>query len=45
MSLQTLISNISNILVSNNDFKYLTVECGSKNLELLKQKELILMNT
>ena len=45
MRLQTLISNISNILVSNNDFKYLTVECDSKNLELLKQKELVLMNT
>ena len=25
--------------MSDNDFKYLTEELGSKNLELLKQKE------
>ena len=33
-SLQELIKNLS-----EDDFKYLTEEFGSKNLELLKQKE------
>ena len=31
--------------MSNNDFKYLTEEFGSKNVELLKQKILILIST
>ena len=31
-SLEKLVSNLS-----DNDFKYLTEELGSKNLELLKQ--------
>ena len=33
-SLQKLVNNLS-----DNDFKYLTEESGSKNLELLKQKD------
>ena len=33
-SLETLVKNLS-----GNDFKYLTEEFGSKNLELLKQKD------
>ena len=33
-SLEKLVKNLS-----DNDFKYLTQEFGSKNLELLKQKE------
>ena len=39
-SLEKLIKNLS-----DNDFKYLTKEFGSKNLELLKQKDAILMST
>ena len=38
-SLEKLIKNSS-----DNDFKYLTKEFGSKNLELLKQKDAILMS-
>ena len=34
-SLEKQIKNLS----SDNDFKYLTEEFGSKNLELLKQKD------
>ena len=34
-----------NIFLSYDDFKCLTEEFGSKNLELLKQKMLILMST
>ena len=33
-SLEKLVKNLS-----DNDFKYLTEEFGSKNLELLKQKD------
>ena len=33
-SLEKLVKNLS-----ENDFKYLTEESGSKNLELLKQKD------
>ena len=33
-SLKTLVKKLS-----DNGFKYLTEECGSKNLELLKQKD------
>ena len=33
-SLEKLVQNLS-----DNDFKYLTEESGSKNLELLKQKD------
>ena len=33
-SLEKLLKNLS-----DNDFKYLIEECGSKNLELLKQKD------
>ena len=33
-SLEKLVKNLS-----GNDFKYLTEEFGSKNLELLKQKD------
>ena len=33
-SLEKLVKNLS-----NNDFKYLTEEFGSKNLKLLKQKD------
>ena len=32
-SLEKLVKNLP-----DNDFKYFTKECGSKNLELLKQK-------
>ena len=39
-SLEKLLKNLS-----DNDFKYLTQEFGSKNLELLKQKMLIHMST
>ena len=39
-SLEKLVKNLS-----DNDFKYLTEEFGSKNLELLKKKMLILMST
>ena len=39
-SLEKLIKNLP-----DNDFKYLTKEFGSKNLELLKQKDAILMST
>ena len=39
-SLEKLIKNLS-----DSDFKYLTEEFGSKNLELLKKKMLILMST
>ena len=39
-SLEKLVKNLS-----DNDFKYLTEEVGSKTLVLLKQKELILMST
>ena len=39
-SLEKLIKNLS-----DNGFKYLTKEFGSKNLELLKQKDAILMST
>ena len=35
-SLEELIKNLS-----EDDFKYLTEEFGSKNLELLKQKEFL----
>ena len=31
--------------LSDSDFKYLTEEFGSENLELLKQKVLIFMST
>ena len=31
--------------LSDSDFKYLTQEFGSKNLDLLKQKMFILMST
>ena len=33
-SLEKLVKNLS-----DNDFKYLAKECGSKNLELLKEKD------
>ena len=33
-SLEKLVKNLS-----DDDLKYLTEECGSKNLELLKQKD------
>ena len=39
-SLKKLVKNLS-----DNDFKYLIEEFGSKHLELLKQKMLILMST
>ena len=39
-SLEKLVKNLS-----DNDFKYLIEEFGSKHLELLKQKMLILMST
>ena len=38
-SLENLVKNLT-----DNDFKYLSEECGSKNLELLKQKVPILMS-
>ena len=38
--LEKLVKNFS-----DDDFKHLTQEFGSKNLNLLKEKELILMNT
>ena len=39
-TLEKLVKNLS-----DNDFKYLAKEFDSKNLELLKQKMLILMST
>ena len=39
-SIEKLIKNLS-----DNDFKYLTEEFGSKNLELLKQKALKILQT
>ena len=39
-SLDKLVENLS-----DKDFKYLVEEFGSENLEILKQKVLILMNT
>ena len=36
-SLEKLVKNLA-----GNDFKYLTKELGSKNLELLKQKDVYL---
>ena len=38
--LEKLVENLS-----DNDFKYLTEEFGSKNLELLKQKALKILQT
>ena len=39
-SLEKLFKNLL-----DNDFRYLTKEFGSKNLELFKQKDVILMST
>ena len=40
-SMQFMISNLEKLVknLSDNDFKYLTKEFGSKNLDLLKQKD------
>ena len=40
-SMQFMNSNLEKLVknLSDNDFKYLTQEFGSKNLELLKQKD------
>ena len=40
-SMQFMNSNLEKLVknLSDNDFKYLTEEFGSKNLELLKQKD------
>ena len=42
--MQFMISNLEKLVknLSNNDFKYLNEEFGSKNLELLKQKDAFL---
>ena len=39
-SLEKLVKNLT-----DNDFKFLTEEFGSKNLEVFKEKVLILMST
>ena len=39
--MQFMNSNLEKLVknLSDNDFKYLAKECGSKNLELLKEKD------
>ena len=38
-SMQFMNSSLEKLVCQNNDFKYLTPEFDSKNLELLKQKD------